>query len=403
MVLQTVLDGMMGQRRFFRRADQAKSTSEAFVNRRYLLLVTLVLGSSCQKEPHRIGVWTGSTGSNVAKMVEHDTNFKGGVAGRRLQVRLVYQRALNRDSLTPHMLGLSLDSMANDPSVLAVVTRMTDSVTERAAQAFEKQGLPYLITTPVDESYAGSHPHALLLSPSVQREAEFLVDQSLLGGARKSVAILHVRQPEAEMQVEAIKAALSKRGITPTLTLSFSPDADEYNMTAKAHEIASAKPDILYFVGRSPSLLMVHSVIRNRLPDVQLYGTSLVESWHVYENPQRIYTGLHFVRFANPMAPDSAMAGLRDRMVMWVGRNELNTEEIIALDAERAIAAAMRDSAVTRAQMLEHLRTTSYDGLIGPVKFDANRRVDRTLYLAEVSNDSVRTVARSDSAAAVRR
>ena len=91
------------------------------------------------------------------------------------------------------------------------------------------------------------------------------------------------------------------------------------------------------------------------------------------------------------------MVRLRDRLTMWIGRNELNTEELIALDAERAIAAAIKDSAITRPAVLEQLRTKSFPGLAGPVRFGPGQRVQRPLYLAEVGNDSVRVVARSDT------
>jgi ABC-type branched-subunit amino acid transport system substrate-binding protein len=367
------------------------------VNRRNLIVLLALASAACQKEPYRIGVWTGGTGSNVAKMVEHEVNFKGGVAGRQLGVRLVAQRALARDSLTPQMLAASLDSMAQDASVLAVVTRMTDSVTEGAARRFEQQTLPYLVTTPVDESYAEKHPHAFLLAPSVQSEAQFLVQQSLKGKRPDRVGIMWVREPHAEAQMNAIVAELGKRGITPTLNLSFRQDADEYNMTAKGNEMAASKPEVLYFVGRSPSFMLVHGVIRNSVHDVQIYGSSLVESWHVYENPSRMYTGLHFVRYADPNSSDTAMVRLRDRLTMWIGRNELNTEELIALDAERAIAAAIKDSATTRPAVLEQLRTKSFPGLAGPVRFGPGQRVQRPLYLAEVGRDSVRVIARSDT------
>jgi ABC-type branched-subunit amino acid transport system substrate-binding protein len=399
-----LLDCAATLRRFF-----AQFTNEVHVNYRSSLLIVpiSVLSMACQKEPHRIGVWTGATGANVAKMVESETNFKGGVADRRMEVRLVARRAVARDSLTPPMLLASLDSMANDKSVLAVVMRMTDSITERAAAKFEQSDLPYLITTPVDENYAATHPHAFLLAPSIQSEADFLASQGLARAksyARK-VAILHTREEHAVRQTEALVAALAKRGVKPAMVLSFAPDADEYNMTAKAHEIASVTPDILYFVGRSPSLMLLHSVIRNRVPHVLLFGSSLVESWHVYINPSRIYTGLHFVRYADPMSTDSAMTSLRGKLEMWIGRNELNTEELLALDGERAVAAAMKDSAVTRPLMLQHLRTKPFEGMTGTLRFGANQRTPRTLYLAEVRDDSIVTVARSDTvyAAALRR
>src|SRR5262249_47420661 len=148
-------------------------------------------------------------------MVQSEINYTGRVGERRLEARVVSQRAVSFNELTDDGLRLSLDSMATDTTVRAVVMRMTDSVTEAAAQRFEQLGMPYLITTPVSEQYLTTHPHAFLLVPTVEEQAELLAAQAMAEPAPRRVALIHVREPHADSMATAITRALAKRGITP--------------------------------------------------------------------------------------------------------------------------------------------------------------------------------------------
>lgn len=365
--------------------------------KRTLLLVLLAAAlTACSEQPYRIGVWSGPTGANLAKMVESEINFNGGVAGRRMKVRVVDQRAVVMNELTPAALRASLDSIARDTSVTAVVTRMTDSITEHGAQLFEQHGIPYLISTPMDEQYLATHPHAFLLVPTVQQQAEFLAAQVEQEPTPRRVAIMYVRERHAEALATEIGNALARRGIKPVFTTSFSQSSDELNLTAKGRELTSYEPTIMYFVGRSPSLLVVHPVIRNEIPDIRILASDLAESWHVYMNPQGVYTGVRFVRYMDPSSPDSLIAGLRDRLLVWIGRNELNNEATITYDALRGLAEVMRTGATSRAAVLEYLRNNpTLNGLAGPMKFNA-QRVPRDMHLAEVRFNSVVPVGRSE-------
>jgi ABC-type branched-subunit amino acid transport system substrate-binding protein len=295
------------------------------------------------------------------------------------------------------VLSASLDSIAKDSSVLAIITRMTDSTTEQATKTFEARGLPYLITTPVSADYTRSHPHAFLLVPTVEQQAQFLVDQAMRGKAPRRIAVMYVREPHAELLAQAIVAALAQRNVKAEFETSFSQQADELNMTAKAREIVQNNPTVLIFVGRSPSLMVVHGTIRNGLPDILILSSDLFDSFHVYLNPQSVYTGVRFVRYADPAGTDSAITRLRDRVTMWVGRNELNNESILAYDAAHALASAIKEGVTTRAALTEKLRSASYPGVAGPIRFGPEQRIQRVLYLAEVQNNGVPNVARSDS------
>jgi ABC-type branched-subunit amino acid transport system substrate-binding protein len=364
---------------------------------RLLIVLSALAICACSEEPRRIGVWMGPTGANIAKMAQSEVNFNGGIAGRRLMTRVVAQRTVSFNELTPDALKVSLDSIAQDTSVLAVITRMTDSITEAAAQRYESLKMPYLVATPVSREYTKTHPHAFLMVPTVEDQAEFLAEQALAEPQPRRVAMINVREQHADSMTAAVTRALRARGITPVFSTSFSQSADEFNLQAKAAEITTYKPSIIYFIGRSPSLFLMHGFMRNKLPDMRLLGSDLVESFHVYANPGWKYTGLRFVRYFDPLSTtDSTISVLRDRLWGWVGRNELNSEAALTYDAVKALAEAMKAGALTREALARALSSSEWKGVIGPVNFGPERMVKRTMYLAEVRTDTVVTVSSSE-------
>lgn len=372
--------------------------------KRFVLILAIIAPlSACQDEPYKAGVWMGPTGANVAQMIETEVNFSGGASGRRFKTRVVAQRDVVWGELTPQTLAASLDSMATDPSVLAVLTRMTDSTTERLTRKYEESGMAYLVATPVSRNYAETHPHAFMLVPSLEEQAEFLATQALAEAAPRRVAIVHLREDYAASMAGYIKRALAAKGITPVLETSYARDADEVNMLAKAQEISVMEPTILYFIGRSPSLMLLHPTIRNKNPDIRVLANDLVESFHVYQNPQGIYTGLRFLRYMDPTSPDSATRAVRERMVMWIGRDELTNEAAITFDALHGVVKAIRAGATTRQAVYEYMKKQpSFSGITGTVTFGPDQRAIREMHMAEVWPDGVKRVELAPAVAARR-
>ena len=346
--------------------------------------------SACEQEPHRAGVWMGPTGANVAKMIETEVNFSGGASGRRFETRVVSQRAVVFGELTPQALAASLDSLARDSSVLGLLTRMTDSTTERMTAAFESRGLPYLVATPVAQDYAQEHPHAFMLVPSVEEQSEYLAAQALAEPAPRRVTIMNVREDAADSMAQHIKRALHKKGIETVLVTSFSQSADQLNLLAKTEELIAVKPTLLYWIGRSPSLMVVHPPLRNRFPNVRIISTDLVESFHVYQNPQGIYTGVRFLRYMDPTSKDSSTHAVRERMVMWIGRDELTNESAITFDALHGMVSAIRSGATTRQGLFDYFKKgPTISGISGSVTFGAGQRAVRAMHMAEVKFNGV--------------
>lgn len=346
--------------------------------------------SACEDEPYRAGVWMGPTGANVAKMIETEINFSGGASGRRFKTRVVSQRAVVFGELTPQALAASLDSLNRDPSIIGLLTRMTDSTTARMTADFERSGLPYLIATPVTRDYARTHPHAFMLVPSIEEQAEYLAAQAVLEPAPRRVTIMNVREDGADSMAQHIKRALQQKGIETVLITSFSQNTDQLNLLAKTEELIAAKPTVLYWIGRSPSLMIVHPPLRNRFPDVRIISTDLVESFHVYQNPQGLYTGVRFLRYMDPTSKDSTIHAVRERMVMWIGRDELTNESAITFDALHGIVTAIRTGATTRDSLFGYFRNgPTLTGISGTVKFGEGQRAVREMHMAEVKFNGV--------------
>jgi ABC-type branched-subunit amino acid transport system substrate-binding protein len=351
--------------------------------------VCAALLSGCTKDPYKAGVWMGPTGANVSQMVASEINFSGGAGGRRFTSRVVSQRDVVQGELEPAELYASFDSMANDPSVLAIVTRVADATTERATRLFEEAGLPYLVATPVPRDYAKTHPHAFMLVPSMEDQAEFMAEQALLEPLPRRAAIINVREAFTDSLAMHVKRALLARGVQVVFTTSFVQTADEHNLVAKAAETATFKPNILFFIGRSPSLMVMHGTLLNQIPHLRIISNDLVESFHLYQNPKNIYTGVRFVRYMNPAARDSLVLAVRERMSLWIGRDELNNEAALTYDALKGIAQGIKSGATTREAMYEWLkRKPTFRGITGEVTFGEGQRINRPMHIAEVGMDS---------------
>jgi len=353
-------------------------------------VLPILLLAACIDEPYRVGVHMGPTGGATAQMVESGINFSGGANGRRLTVRVPVQRAVSNYEVTPAMLAAALDSMANDTSLIAIVTRLNDSVSLDAARKFEAAGIPYLTTTPMPEDFDRTHPNAFQLVPSAQQQAAFLVDHALkLHDGPHRPAIIYLDEDYGQRMARAISDELTRRRAAPVFTRGYQASIDALGLQAIAEEMAQTrKPTVVFWAGRSPSLLEAFPTIRNRLDTIPVFGTDMIESFHVYGSP-RAYTGLRFVRYQDPMSRDSIIDSFRARLMMWIGRDEITNEAMLTADAIRLIREAINGGGTTRAALAAYLKgmgTTNpaYNGMVGPITFDANRRTNLRMELAEV-------------------
>jgi len=357
---------------------------------RFAPVLPVLLFAACLDEPYRVGVNMGPTGGATAQMVESGINFSGGANGRRLTVRIPVQRAVANYEVTPEMMAAALDSLARDTSLIAIVTRLNDTVALAAAERFEQAGIPYITASPMPRNFDQTHPNAFQLVPSAEEQAALLVEHALkLNPGPHRPAIIFLNEDYGQRMARAIGDELTRRKAAPVFTRGYRPEIDALGLQAIAEEMAQTKkPTVVFWAGRSPSLLEAFPTIRNRLDTVPVFGTDMIESFHVYASP-RAYTGLRFVRYQNPISSDSTIDSFRARLTMWIGRDEITNEAMLTADAIRMIREAINGGGTDRHSLAAYLKgmgTTypAYNGMVGPITFDAQRRANLPMELVEV-------------------
>jgi hypothetical protein len=133
---------------------------------------------------------------------------------------------------------------------------------------------------------------------------------------------------------------------------------------------------------------------RDAAKEIRVIGSDLVESTSLYENSQGGYTGLKYVRYADPRSAEPRMRDLHERYMMWISRGEMTSEAAIVYDAMMLTGEALRSGARTRSQFLEYFTSLGksrppYNGVTGPIAFGDDGEVAREFLLAEVTNSGV--------------
>ena len=175
----------------------------------------IVLGSSA--------VLSGPLGSQIkvvhngAALAFDAINEQGGVGGRK--IKLV---ALD-DELKPEKAVENYGKLLNDHRVFAFFGCVGSGTTAAAAKLLQQSGAPsvggYGVGDGARERVAGS---AYFVRASNAREAQALVEHLVTIGVNK-IAIAHLDNPGGAEAVKLIGAAMATHKLTPTATVSTSP------------------------------------------------------------------------------------------------------------------------------------------------------------------------------------
>ena len=370
---------------------------------RNCMLSMLLALSACGDPALKVGVYTGMHGATVATMSARGVRLSDVASDVRFDVRPAARGLIANNQLTEEILKASLDSMANDQDVVAVVTRLLTAGAVAATGTFNNEGVPYISTTPVSSELVGGSTWGFALVPDYRKQAEFIA--SKIGGARR-IAIVHIDDPYGRGMAEALTQALTAVGSAPTDVRSYLQSWDEPRMIALGHETRGESPDLLIFAGRSPSLILVIQPFREAGEEVRVIGTDLIEAEYLYQAGDAALAGVEFVRFMDVTSEDARMEDLRERYVFWIGFGHIITEAVLTHDAVSMLGEAVRAGARTREQVRDYLKSLGrtrppYSGVGGLIAFGEDGQVERKLELARVTRRGV--VAETTDSAAGRR
>jgi ABC-type branched-subunit amino acid transport system substrate-binding protein len=346
----------------------------------------IALSAACTDPKIEVGVYAGTHGATIAMMTARGLRQTNVAKDRWFEARPVARAAVARDSLTDSMLLASLDSMANDTTVVAVVTRFLTSGTMTAVQKFNQVGFPYLSLTPIPPEIVGGSTWGFSLVPDYNKQAAFIA-QHVGGGQR--VALVHIDDPYGRGMAAALTDALTKVGSKPNDVRSYRQSWDEPRMIALGHETRSGQPTVLVFAGRSPSLTLVIQPFREAGEEIRVIGTDLIESANLYFGSDAALAGVEFVRFVDPTIQEPRMADLKDRYLLWIGFGHITGEGVLTHDGLSLIGDAVRNGARTRGEVREYLLSLGrsrppYSGVSGLISFGEDGQVNRKIQMAQI-------------------
>ncbi len=366
---------------------------------KFVLVSVLLAVAACGDPKLEVAVYGGLHGATIARMAASGVRQSQAAKDRRFESRPVAQYAVVGDSLTPERLKASLDSIAADTLVVALVSRFYMQAAVDATSNLNRAGIPYISLHSVAPELTGGSTWGFSMAPDFNKQAAFIARQV---GSGKRVAVIHIDDAYGRGMAAALVTALNAAGSNPAYVHRYQQSWDEPRMVALGHETFGEKPDALVFAGRSPSLALVIQPFREAGEEIPVIGTDLVESQATYNNPDGSLRGVRFVRFLNPQSQDERMTDLNGRYVLWVGFGEITTEGVLTYDGIHLIGEAARAGARTRAQVRDYLRSLGrsrppFSGVGGLIAFGEDGQVNRSMELVEVMQRGVSVVA-TDSA-----
>lgn len=349
-----------------------------------LLLCILVLGGCADAAPPRIGVSVSALPGRAA-----------GIAAAELQP---HERGYFEAILAVPPGSVASDAeqaieqayaFVNDPRVVAVVGHANSAASLAASQIYNTAGLVQIAPTTTAPVYGGAGPFSFRLVPGDAHQAAYLAQVRRHHYPSSRTAVVHVNDDYGRGLLRVLRPELDSvvyEGL-------YADNADSSDVARLCDDIAASAPDLLLWLGRPLTLGQMLPQLRALLPSLIVVCADACDVGTVYRNTDGRFTGLQFVRFIDPDAPDSAILAFQDRYRSETGE-VASSEALLTYDAVSLVRAALRDGARTRAEVrayLESLGTKrpAFPGLTGHIEFDASGAFERTYKLAEVRADGV--------------
>jgi branched-chain amino acid transport system substrate-binding protein len=231
--------------------------------------------------------------------------------------------------------------------------------------------------------------------PPVAEEARLMASQADTLWHPKRVAIVHSQDAYGGVLSGALRQALPPRSPV-VLDTPFVETQDTVIVAALERTIRAANPDMLFWLGPPRVLGTLVARMREHLPELRIMGSDKIEGKRIYDNADGIFSGLVFVRAADPNVDTARYNDFQYRFSMWQG-GQGTSEALLAYDAASMVIQALRDGAVSRQQIhdymlaLGHTRP-AYRGITGPIVFDSTGVLRRSLGMAEVRDDGVKAI-----------
>jgi branched-chain amino acid transport system substrate-binding protein len=282
------------------------------------------------------------------------------------------------------------ESLVRDRGVVAVVGHSSSTVSLATSQIYNAARVVQVAPTSTAPAYSDAGPYSFRLVPSDVEQARFMADAVRTGWPRAHrIAVIHENDDYGRGLYRSLDSHLEGvvfRGL-------YAEIPDTTHITALAERLVAAGPDVLIWIGRPGRLRIMLAAIRPDLGLMQVICSDACDDPVFYDNDGGAYTGVRFVRFIDPEAPDAALQAFR-REYERRSTDRAAAEAVLTYDAVRLIGQAIADGARTGEAVRRYLDSLgrsrpAYAGLAGPIQFNEYGDAQRPYMLADVMSDGV--------------
>lgn len=343
-----------------------------------LLLCTFTLGACADEAPPRIGVIVSAMPARAAGMAAAEPG-----PDERGRFEAVIAAPASPATGAEQAIAQA-NAFVSDPRILAVVGHANSASSLAASQIYNSAGLVQIAPTTTAPVYGRAGPFSFRLVPSDTLQASYLAMALRHHWPGRRLAVVHVNDDYGRGLLRVLRPQLDSvvyEGL-------YADDADSADVARLRDAIVAGRPEVLVWLGRPGTLASLLPSLRALLSGVTAVCADACDVASVYSNGDSVFTGLFFVRFLDPAAPDSAMRAFQTRYRMETGE-VASSEALLTYDAVSLVRAALRDGARTRAEVREYLVSLgaarpAFEGITGRIEFDASGAFVRTYMLAEV-------------------
>lgn len=273
--------------------------------------------------------------------------------------------------------------------LVGVVGHVTSSASLATSQLYNEARVVQLSPTATSVLYTQAGTYSYRMVPPDDQQAHFLCEvlcQRFEPGSR--VAVLYVNDDYGRGLRTLLRASLDSSPLDVVLDVPHAEDEKRPEAIADlVRAVVDARPDVLVFLGSSPSLATYLPGLRAARPTLPIIGSDAVSSWERTTAPRAVWQFVSYVDFVD-MAATPALQAFSQRFQERTGRVATGPD-VLTYDATRLLLQAVAEGAATGEAVRAFLASLgrerdAYAAVSGPLRFSPEGNPERTFVLRTV-------------------
>jgi branched-chain amino acid transport system substrate-binding protein len=341
-------------------------------------LLAALLGANTARaaDPLVIGLFGPMTGERSAlgvrfreatQMFADDVNAKGGIDGRKLQIRSEDTRGTPRDA------AVIAQKFADDPAVLAVIGGQTSTESMAAAPILAEAKLAQVAPTASHPDYTKISPYQFRTTPTQTSMVTPHVDMLMKVMGMKNIAIVYFNDDWGTVTNQLVSKGLKAAGAQVVLSEAMIPEAQDYRPLIT--KIIAAHADGIFLVSHYAESALFMQQLRQADRSIKVAATDTLN------DPQFIALAsgaAEGVVMPTPFLPDAPEARAFTKEYTAKFGKEPNYYSSYTWDAMLIVTHAMqaladRHAPITRQAIRDEIADAPpIQGVSGTLKYDGS-------------------------------